>query len=220
MPEVTIEKQLGPSPSSGPFATVLKQADAMIAILTDSCDIYTRLWCVYEIFVAITLSVPVSLSSFQEITSSGGGSDAMYSNTILDSSGKPVVTSAANCGNASDKTMILSEIEKSGGFDLIDDTVMWSRIKALIDGFPNDEMLMETMMHRPIGSCSASNIGTRQNAGIANAIKVWKETRVNDRNTAKSSRKSRKSLLESQKSLQESVAFDIAKHHFCCLNIC
>ena len=65
--EVTIEKQLGPDPQYGPFATVLKQADSMIAIMTQSCDIYTRLWCVYEIFVAISLNIPVALQSYNEI---------------------------------------------------------------------------------------------------------------------------------------------------------
>ena len=40
----TIADQLGPDPEFGPFATVLKQADVMIAAVTRLCDIYTQLW--------------------------------------------------------------------------------------------------------------------------------------------------------------------------------
>ncbi len=186
--EVTIAEQLGPKPETGPFATVLKQVDQMVAIMTQSCDIYTRLWCVYEIFIAITMKVPVSLLAFNEITTSGGGSDAMYSNAVLDSSGKPVVTCEATCGMKADQDMIQGEIVKSGGFEVIDDAVMWVRIKALTDDMEQAQMRswMETMEHRPIGSCSASNIVARQNAGIADAIQVWEKAKVNRGSVGKS----------------------------------
>jgi len=178
--DVTIEKQLGPDPAFGPFATVLKQADSMVAIMTKSCDIYTRLWCVYEIFVAISLNVPVSLQSYNEITTSGGGSDAMYSNVVLDSTGKAVVTSDAECGYDGDKEMIQSEIFKQdGGFASIDDVVMWVRIKSLIDDMPNcvRKSSKETQVEVPIGTCTASNIVSRQNAGIAAALDVWEQAK-------------------------------------------
>jgi len=175
---VTIQKQLGYNLSNGPFSTVLRQSDRMLVVITSSCDIYTRLWCVYEMFVAITLNVPVSLVAFNEITTSIGGSDAMYINAVLDSSGTSVLTKSAKCGNKSDEVMIQNEIKKQvGGFDLIDDTVFWVRIKALIDDLPNarQKTWCETMCSRPIGICSASNIVARQNAAIANAIYVWRE---------------------------------------------
>jgi len=189
LPELTIEKQLGPSPATGPFATVLKQAQCMLAIMTESCDIYTRLWCVYEIFIAISMNVPVSLATFNRIQTSGGGSEAMYTNVVLDSCGNPVVTSKAKCGMQADEVMIKAEIEKEGGFNLIDETVMWVRIKALIDDMPNAErkVFMESQVQRSIGTCSASNIATRQNAGIANAIKVWNEAREGGKNTSATS---------------------------------
>lgn len=178
--EVTIEKQLGPDPKYGPFATVLKQADSMIAIMTQSCDIYTRLWCVYEIYVAISLGIPVSLHSYKEITGYGG-SDKMYSNVVLDSSGTPVESINASCGYEEDTNMITEEISKlEGGFDLIDDVVMWVRIKALINEMDYCKKMMwtESQMPVPIGTCSASNIASRQNAGIANALRVWHEAKI------------------------------------------
>ena len=42
----TIFEQLGPDPEYGPFATVLKGADSMVAVVTETCDIYSRLWYV------------------------------------------------------------------------------------------------------------------------------------------------------------------------------
>ena len=44
---VTIGEQLGSDPEYGPFATVLRDVDIMLAVLTDECDIYTRLWYVH-----------------------------------------------------------------------------------------------------------------------------------------------------------------------------
>jgi hypothetical protein len=184
--EVTIAKQLGPDPKFGPFATVLKQADSMVAVMTKSCDIYSRLWCVYEIFVAISINIPVTLESYNEITGFGG-SDKMYSNVVLDSTGKPVNTIEASCGFEGDKKMIHDEIlNQEDGFALLDDVVMWVRIKSLIDHMPNciEESWMETQMHVPIGTCSASNIVARQNAGIANALSVWQDAK-NARNKEK-----------------------------------
>ncbi len=196
--DVTIEKQLGPNPQFGPFSSVLKQADSMIAIMTSSCDIYTRLWCVYEIFVAISLNIPVTLQSYNEITGFGG-SDKMYSNVVLDSTGRAVSTKDASCGYAQDKKMIHEEILREDvGFGLIDDVVMWVRIKALIDDFSNCEerSLVETQRNVPLGTCTASNIVARQNAGIANAIKVWQE--------AKSARRIREgSKIQRLASIQE-----------------
>ena len=36
----TISEQLGDDPSYGPFATVLKGAESMVAVVTVECDIY------------------------------------------------------------------------------------------------------------------------------------------------------------------------------------
>merc|ERR1719491_964515 len=59
---VTIAEQLGSDPKFGPFATVLRCAELMLAVLTHECDIYTRLWCAYELFFAKTNGVKVRLA--------------------------------------------------------------------------------------------------------------------------------------------------------------
>lgn len=172
--DVTIEKQLGPDPHFGPLATVLKQADSMIAVMTSDCDIFTRLWCVYEIFIAITLNIPVTLESFNENTG----------NLVLDSTEKAVDTSQAMCGYEGDKMMIYREISKlAGGFGLVDDVVMWVKIKSLIDDMTKctAESVNETQFDAQTGASAASNTAARQNAGIAAAMKVWQEAK-NTRN--------------------------------------
>jgi len=174
MPEVTIAKQLGPSPQAGPLATVLKQSEEMVAIMSKECDIYTRLWCVYEIFVAVQLNVPVSLLASNEHTGFDGSLSTNL-NAVMDSTSKPFHTSEAKCGWKVDQEMIEAEIENAGGLDVIDDAVMWIRIKSLAD---MDSGSDETAMNVPIGSCSSSNIVARQNAGCANAIAVWEKAKT------------------------------------------
>ena len=64
--QVTIAKQLGPDALYGPFATVLRQADCMVAVITAQCDIYTRMWCVFEMAIAIDLTLDVHVAQFTE----------------------------------------------------------------------------------------------------------------------------------------------------------
>lgn len=57
-----IADQLGPSLEHGPFATVLKQVTDMICVFTPAVDIYLRMWCVFEIYVAVKYGVNVVVS--------------------------------------------------------------------------------------------------------------------------------------------------------------
>ena len=67
IPRVTIAEQLGKDPQHGPFATVLRQAECMVAIITAQCDIYTRMWCVYEMFIALSLKLVVHVAQGSHI---------------------------------------------------------------------------------------------------------------------------------------------------------
>lgn len=109
LPELTISKQLGPNPSTGPFSIVLKQSSKMIAIVTPDCDIYTRLWCVYEIFMAIQLGVIVELAFFSESTGFGG-SGQTYFNAGMDNANAAVNTKEATCSSESDQLMIVNQV--------------------------------------------------------------------------------------------------------------
>ena len=77
MSELTIAKQLGSDPCRGPFTSVLKAADVMLCIVTSSCDIYTRMWCVFEMYEALQLGPGDKLGRIKawSVCASGKGSN-------------------------------------------------------------------------------------------------------------------------------------------------
>ncbi|CAB9514426.1 expressed unknown protein [Seminavis robusta] len=83
---MTIEKQLGSKPQNGPFATVIRETSRMIVVSTPQCEIYCRLWCVYEIFCAVAVNAAIELLYFSATSgiSSPVGSlgKAFYSNGL------------------------------------------------------------------------------------------------------------------------------------------
>lgn len=141
LPDITIVKQLGAEPSTGPFATVLKQADCMIAVFTDTCDIYTRMWCVFEMFTAVEMGVPVQLLSFHALTLQSSDS---------------VNSKVARCGNPTlpqngDERMIRDEIEtKPGSYATIDKVVSWIKITAMMNFYAEDYSSEKDMLNTQI----------------------------------------------------------------------
>jgi len=61
----SIAEQLSSDPSTGPFGTVLKSIKGtdglMVAVITSMCNIYERMWCVYEMYEAMQLSLEVKV---------------------------------------------------------------------------------------------------------------------------------------------------------------
>jgi len=127
----TIARQLGPSLEHGPFATVLKQATGMIAVFTPAADIYLRMWCVFEIFVAVKLGVNVKFAALNQQFRSGIENiyDAIYEH------GKDRCHSAiAKCGEESDERAIRELINNTEGkFALLDSTVEWCKAIYYMD---------------------------------------------------------------------------------------
>jgi len=76
----SIEEQLGPDVRAGPFAEVIAQlkpagrlADwsngwlarpqgRMLVVTCEECDLFSRLWCVWEAYTALSLRVPVTFA--------------------------------------------------------------------------------------------------------------------------------------------------------------
>ena len=142
LPELTIQKQLGPTPHSGPFAAVLRQAVAMVCCVTEDCNIYARIWCVFEVFMAKELQVPVFMAN----GSQGGAefSDLDWEKVFeinMDAFGRqclePVDSHLARCGLPSlpvndDENMIRRAIEASPGqFTAVDLAVEEARLETL-----------------------------------------------------------------------------------------
>ena len=77
----------------------------MLVVPTHQDDLYTRLWCVYEIFAATRLwDVPVDLA--RSLAKAGG-----------------VSSSQAKCSSDEDRRQIRKEIEDNGGYDVVDKAV-------------------------------------------------------------------------------------------------
>jgi len=133
----SIQEQLGPSPASGPFATVLKQSTNMLAVLTTTCDIYTRLWCVFEMWTALELDVPVDVAEYREESRVKYGDEIVHDKTFRQECQRPVSSTKARCGNPklpmnADEIAIRHVIEGSGGYTKIDLRVEQLRLRALI----------------------------------------------------------------------------------------
>uniref|UniRef100_A0A7S2UKS4 Uncharacterized protein n=1 Tax=Attheya septentrionalis TaxID=420275 RepID=A0A7S2UKS4_9STRA len=130
IPELAISKQLGPDLENGPFATVLKQATDMIAVFTPAVDIYLRMWCVYEIFVATKYGVPLHFAALNGQFRSG--LENIY-DAIYEHGKRRCDAETARCGNPdapmnSDETQIRALINDSEGkFDTIDSVVEWCK---------------------------------------------------------------------------------------------
>jgi hypothetical protein len=123
--EETIAKQLGPSIEHGPFATVLKQATDMIAVFTPAADIYLRMWCVFEIYMAVKLGVDIQFAGHNQQYRSGVQNiyDAIYEHGQ-----KRCDSKKARCGNDSDEHQIRELINSSDGkFEMLDSVVEWCK---------------------------------------------------------------------------------------------
>merc|ERR1740124_1870812 len=133
--EITIGQQLGPDPETGPFATVLKSASVMIAVVTHVCDINTRLWCVYEMHFAVSKGVPVKLCAYIDPGYLWRGD--VHKDTCVASAEFSVDSSAARCGKpgelvSSDEKTIREVIGKSAnGFNGVNESVERIRLAYL-----------------------------------------------------------------------------------------
>ncbi len=141
---VTISKQLGPDPLYGPFATVLRQADCMIAVVTSQVDIYARMWCILEMFVALDLKLEVQVAQFTEAVLTSGADprqETTQEQTALPLFAwceTPVRSSAARCGDPalpinSDEASIRELIEGRVGYNAIDLAVEKARLRSVLN---------------------------------------------------------------------------------------
>mmetsp|Transcript_42401 Transcript_42401/g.78946 ORF Transcript_42401/g.78946 Transcript_42401/m.78946 type:complete len:921 (-) Transcript_42401:91-2853(-) len=133
----------GSDPGLGPFAYVLGKVDHLLCVLTSSCDIYKRLWCLFEISTAEQLRVPVKVSQKHR-----GQSWGIVHDPLLDLCRDPVCSREARCGPegggrpfstsrgrrhiGADEKALRDSIEFSpGGYEIIDRRVEEVRLEVL-----------------------------------------------------------------------------------------
>jgi len=134
---VSIGQQLGQAVHRGPFALVLKNVGRMLTIITSGCDIYSRLWCVYELFIASQKGVNVKLCPFIDEDALKYG--RLEEDECIAKAGVRVNSDAARCGNPSnpiinaDELAIRETIEQlDGRFRSVDEAVEFFRFLYLI----------------------------------------------------------------------------------------
>lgn len=147
IPELTIQRQLGDDVTRGPFATVLKQAERMLAVLTPVADIYTRMWCVFEMFVAVELSVPVELAAFRGPCGCQGKHKASFSDPVWLHCRNRCDSHKARCGSPdalpnADEIAIRRNIESTqGGYAILDSAVEWAKAIYFIRAIENGNII-------------------------------------------------------------------------------
>jgi hypothetical protein len=68
----TIGDQLGLDVKLGPFSRILQSKwvrgeGSMVAVFTSTCSLYTRMWCVFELFEAVENDVKICIASCQKV---------------------------------------------------------------------------------------------------------------------------------------------------------
>jgi len=111
----------------------------LLCVLTTSCNPYSRLWCLFEIFTAVQLGVEVNITSRQ----SGRYGLGALEDALLKLCEEHIDSSEAECGveglemgcGSIDKAAIRNAIDASpGGHRAVDIIVEESRLAALIRG--------------------------------------------------------------------------------------
>mmetsp|Transcript_53936 Transcript_53936/g.125874 ORF Transcript_53936/g.125874 Transcript_53936/m.125874 type:complete len:463 (-) Transcript_53936:196-1584(-) len=117
----TLAEQLG----LDPFGSVVRSVAAgkgMVVVHTSKQEIYTRLWCVYEISEAISAGTPVDIAySMPYVTHHSGNVERMLRARTKD----------AGCSNEHDERYIRERVEKTGGWAVLDRKIFTFRLDAL-----------------------------------------------------------------------------------------
>lgn len=132
-PNLTIERQLG-AEAGGPLVAVLSQATCLLCVLTETGNIFSRLWCIFEIYTALELGLEVRMISKQR----GVGLSTAIDQVLIESCFEPISCKSACCGvpgqphGEADQTAIRAAIEAlPGGYDALDRAVDEVRFRAL-----------------------------------------------------------------------------------------
>eukprot|EP00439_Symbiodinium_sp_Y106_P086391 s2122_g32.t3 len=117
----TIAEQL----RKDPFGTVVRAVanrEGMVVVHTSKQEIYTRLWCVYEISEALAARTAVNIAySMDYVSKHAANLDDMLRARTRD----------ARCAKDSDETYIREKVEKSGGWSVLDRKIFSFRLDAL-----------------------------------------------------------------------------------------
>ena len=117
----TVAEQL----TRDPFGTVVRAVcnrHGMVVVHTSKQEIYSRLWCVYEISEALSARTSVNIAySMEYVNKHAGNLESMLRARTRD----------ACCAKDSDENYIRDRVEKSGGWNVLDRKIFSFRLEAL-----------------------------------------------------------------------------------------
>lgn len=117
----TVAEQLALDPFGSVIRTLTSSGLGMVVIQTSLADVYSRLWCVYEIAEAVDSKAKVSMAYSQRAleTRSGSFEEMLRART-----------SRASCRDPSDEQMIRQKVQQAGGFSRLDSIIFTFRLQA------------------------------------------------------------------------------------------
>lgn len=109
-----------PNPEDSAFAKALSGAGAVIAVRNTRLNMYSRLWCVYELFLSLESGKPIHIK---------GSMPTGTSNKLMDGLG-----STATCSSDADKEMLKKAIEgKEAKVDKAMRRIMRAQVGKVVD---------------------------------------------------------------------------------------
>eukprot|EP00438_Fugacium_kawagutii_P005245 Skav235428 [mRNA] locus=scaffold473:122151:123257:- [translate_table: standard] len=117
----TVAEQLSMDPFGSVIRNLTPSSLGMVVIQTSSADVYTRLWCVYEIAEATGAKVPVKMAYSQQALETRNGS---FEEMLR------AKTSRASCRDPADEKMIREKVQQLGGFCRLDCIIFEFRLRA------------------------------------------------------------------------------------------
>jgi len=132
-----------------PFGTIIAHIKTMVTVHTSTADLYSRLWCVYEVDAAqsashVTLIAALSnnyateMIRMYELANSCG----MTADQALTAAGLNVDTICAKAGNEHDIEMIWRKILSAGGFQRLNEAILWFRASVISQEAADHKELM------------------------------------------------------------------------------
>eukprot|EP00438_Fugacium_kawagutii_P003421 Skav211335 [mRNA] locus=scaffold3120:184194:185573:+ [translate_table: standard] len=117
----TVAEQLSMDPFGSVIRNLTSNSLGLVVIQTSLADVYTRLWCVYEIAEAMSAKVRVKMAYSQLALETRNGT---FEEMLR------AKTSRASCRDPADEKMIREKVQQSGGFGRLDSIIFEFRVRA------------------------------------------------------------------------------------------
>jgi hypothetical protein len=137
-----ISGELGASPEESPFAKVMKQADQVVVVFNDMTDLYRRVWCCFEMFLALdwkkdvrAIGAPWAWCTLCDNGDKMPTQQERHAAIVEGNAKHPVNVQEAEASVEQDKTDIMNSIHKWGDamYDTINSTISKLRMQAWDD---------------------------------------------------------------------------------------